>query len=189
MHPDSSLPREDFFHLEVSMKLVSWNVNGLRACLGKGFLALLCAGKCRCDLPAGDEAPAGAGRLRAGRLSPLFLFRREKGLFRARRYSDEAGPAFRPIWAGPRRARPRRSAHHGGSTRNLYLVCCYTPNSQDGLKCAFPQHRMEREDALRAYLLRLDAEKPVVYCGDLNVAHEEIDIKNPKANPAERGLF
>ena len=68
----------------------------------------------------------------------------------------------------------------------FYLVCCYTPNSQDGLK-RLP-YRMEWEDALRAYLLRLDAEKPVVYCGDLNVAHEEIDIKNPKANRQNAGF-
>ena len=68
----------------------------------------------------------------------------------------------------------------------FYLVCCYTPNSQDGLKRL--DYRMQWEDALRAYLLRLDAEKPVVYCGDLNVAHEEIDIKNPKTNRRNAGF-
>ena len=68
----------------------------------------------------------------------------------------------------------------------FYLVCCYTPNSQDGLKRL--DYRMQWEDALRAYLLRLDAEKPVVYCGDLNVAHEEIDIKNPKTNRMNPGF-
>lgn len=68
----------------------------------------------------------------------------------------------------------------------FYLVCCYTPNSQDQLKRL--DYRMQWEDDLRAYLLELDAKKPVVYCGDLNVAHEEIDIKNPKTNRRNAGF-
>ena len=68
----------------------------------------------------------------------------------------------------------------------FYLVCCYTPNSQEGLKRL--DYRMTWEDDLRAYLLELDARKPVVYCGDLNVAHEEIDIKNPKTNRRNAGF-
>ncbi|MFR7744588.1 MAG: exodeoxyribonuclease III [Acutalibacteraceae bacterium] len=166
------------------MKLVSWNVNGLRACLGKGFLDYCAQENADVDLPAGDEAPAGAGRLRAGRLSPLFLFRRKKGLFR-HGDSDEAGPLSVRYGLGL-----DEHDHEGrlitAEYPEFYLVCCYTPNSQDGLK-RLP-YRMEWEDALRAYLLRLDAEKPVVYCGDLNVAHEEIDIKNPKANRQNAGF-
>jgi exodeoxyribonuclease-3 len=69
---------------------------------------------------------------------------------------------------------------------DFYLVCCYTPNSQDGLKRL--DYRMTWEDAFRAYLLRLDAQKPVILCGDLNVAHEEIDIKNPKTNRHNAGF-
>lgn len=68
----------------------------------------------------------------------------------------------------------------------FYLVCCYTPNSQDQLKRL--DYRMQWEDDLRSYLLELDAKKPVVYCGDLNVAHEEIDIKNPKTNRRNAGF-
>ena len=68
----------------------------------------------------------------------------------------------------------------------FYLVCCYTPNSQSELKRL--DYRMEWEDDLRAYLLELDARKPVVYCGDLNVAHEEIDIKNPSTNRRNAGF-
>ena len=68
----------------------------------------------------------------------------------------------------------------------FYLVCCYTPNSQDQLKRL--DYRMQWEDDLRAYLLELDEKKPVVYCGDLNVAHEEIDIKNPKTNRRNAGF-
>jgi exodeoxyribonuclease-3 len=68
----------------------------------------------------------------------------------------------------------------------FYLVCCYTPNAQDGLKRI--DYRMEWEDALRAYLMELDSRKPVIYCGDLNVAHREIDLKNPKSNRGNAGF-
>ena len=69
---------------------------------------------------------------------------------------------------------------------DFYLVCCYTPNSQDELKRL--DYRMEWEDAIRAHLCQLDQKKPVVYCGDLNVAHEEIDLKNPKTNHKNAGF-
>ena len=68
----------------------------------------------------------------------------------------------------------------------FFLVCCYTPNSQDGLKRL--DYRMTWEDAMRDYLKSLDRQKPVIYCGDLNVAHEEIDIKNPKTNRRNAGF-
>ena len=69
---------------------------------------------------------------------------------------------------------------------NFYLVCCYTPNSQDGLRRL--EYRMSWEDAFRKYLKALDAVKPVILCGDLNVAHEEIDLKNPKSNRMNAGF-
>ena len=69
---------------------------------------------------------------------------------------------------------------------SFYLVCCYTPNSQDGLKRL--DYRMESEDDLREYLMSLDRSKPVIYCGDLNVAHQEIDLKNPKTNRNNAGF-
>ena len=69
---------------------------------------------------------------------------------------------------------------------DFYLVCVYTPNAQDGLKRI--DYRMDWEDAFRAYLLALDAKKPVVVCGDMNVAHEEIDLKNPKTNIGNAGF-
>ena len=69
---------------------------------------------------------------------------------------------------------------------SFYLVCCYTPNSQDGLKRL--DYRMEWEDDLREYLMSLDQHKPVIYCGDLNVAHREIDLKNPKTNRNNAGF-
>ena len=69
---------------------------------------------------------------------------------------------------------------------DFFLVCCYTPNSQDGLKRL--EYRMSWEDAFRAYLKRLDEKKSVILCGDLNVAHEEIDLKNPKTNRMNAGF-
>jgi exodeoxyribonuclease-3 len=70
--------------------------------------------------------------------------------------------------------------------QQFYLVCCYTPNSQDGLKRL--EYRLSWEDAFRKYLKRLDAVKPVIVCGDLNVAHQEIDLKNPKTNRMNAGF-
>ena len=69
---------------------------------------------------------------------------------------------------------------------DFYLVCCYTPNSQDGLKRL--DYRMQWETDLRTYLMQLDGKKPVVYCGDLNVAHQEIDLKDPKTNRMNAGF-
>ena len=166
------------------MKLVSWNVNGLRACLGKGFL----------DYCAQENADVIC--LQETKLQP------EQAVFELDGYHRYFYSAEKKGYSGTAILTKQAplsvqyglglDAHdHEGRLitaeyPEFYLVCCYTPNSQDGLK-RLP-YRMEWEDALRAYLLRLDAEKPVVYCGDLNVAHEEIDIKNPKANRQNAGF-
>ena len=160
------------------MKFVSWNVNGLRACLNKGFLDYLrwespdviCLQETKCtadqvslDLP--DYHVYFHSADKKG-YSGTAVFTREEPL--AVTY-DFGGDEHR---------------HEGRLITceypDYYLVCCYTPNSKDGL--ARLPYRMQWEDDLRAYLLSLDAKKPVIYCGDLNVAHEEIDIKNPKTN-------
>ena len=166
------------------MKLVSWNVNGLRACLGKGFL----------DYCAQEDADVVC--LQETKLQP------EQAVFDLDGYHRYFYSAENKGYSGTAvltKAEPLSvryglgdDAHdHEGRVITaeypaFYLVCCYTPNSQDGLKRL--DYRMQWEDALRAYLLRLDAEKPVVYCGDLNVAHEEIDIKNPKTNRRNAGF-
>ena len=166
------------------MKLVSWNVNGLRACLGKGFL----------DYCTQENADVIC--LQETKLQP------EQAVFELHGYHRYFYSAEKKSYSGtailtkqaPLSVRYGLGLdehdHEGrlitAEYPEFYLVCCYTPNSQDGLK-RLP-YRMEWEDALRAYLLRLDAEKPVVYCGDLNVAHEEIDIKNPKANRQNAGF-
>lgn len=166
------------------MKFVSWNVNGLRACLQKGFsdsfsaldADIFCLQETKLqpdqvvlDLPGyrqywnSAEKKGYSGTAVFTRIPPLSVF------------YDIGDPA------------------HVGEGRSItlefpdfYLVNVYTPNAQDGLK-RLP-YRMSWEDAFRSYLLSLDAKKPVVICGDLNVAHGEIDLKNPKSNRGNAGF-
>ena len=166
------------------MKFVSWNVNGLRACLNKGFLDyfreadgdVFCLqetkmqpGQVELDLPGYEQYWNSAEKKG---YSGTAVFSRVKPLSVSRDIGDPA---------------------HVGEGRSitlefpdLYLVTCYTPNAQEGL--ARIDYRMAWEDAFRAYLRRLDADNPVVVCGDLNVAHEEIDLKNPKTNRGNAGF-
>ena len=166
------------------MKLVSWNVNGLRACLGKGFL----------DYCAQENADVIC--LQETKLQPEQAVFELDGYHRYFYSAEKKGYSGTAILTKQAPLSVRYGLgldehdHEGrlitAEYPEFYLVCCYTPNSQDGLK-RLP-YRMEWEDALRAYLLRLDAEKPVVYCGDLNVAHEEIDIKNARTNRMSAGF-
>ena len=167
------------------MKFISWNVNGLRACLGKGFLDFF------------------------KEQSPDFLCLQETKMQQGQAEVD-LGENYLQYWNSAEKKgysgtavftphRPISVAYgmdidkhdHEGRLITLeyeqfYLVCCYTPNAQDGL--ARLPYRMEWEDDLREYLMSLDKVKPVVYCGDLNVAHEEIDLKNPKTNRKNAGF-
>ena len=166
------------------MRLVSWNVNGLRACAGKGFYESM----------AGLDADAVC--LQEIKLKPEQFENRMEG------YEAVLNSAERPGYSGTAvftRVKPLSVSlgigipEHDTEGRvicaefeSFYLVCCYTPNSKDGL--SRPPYRMEWEDAFRAYLLRLDKQKPVVLCGDLNVAHKEIDLKNPDTNHMSAGF-
>ena len=166
------------------MKLISWNVNGLRACIGKGFLDFV------------NFIDADVICLQETKLQPHQI---ELDLPQYHIYwnsADKKGYSGTAVFT---KQEPLSVTYDFGEDihrhegrvitceyPDFYLVCCYTPNSQDGLKRL--DYRMQWEDALRAYLLRLDAEKPVVYCGDLNVAHEEIDLKNPKSNRGNAGF-
>ena len=166
------------------MKLVSWNVNGLRACLGKGFLEycaqedadIICLQETKLQPEQAQFALDGYER--------YFYSAETKG------YSGTAILTKTPPISVRYGLGQEEHDHEGrlitAEYPAFYLVCCYTPNSQDGLK-RLP-YRMQWEDALRAYLMELDAKKPVVYCGDLNVAHEEIDLKNPKTNRQNAGF-
>ena len=166
------------------MKLISWNVNGLRACQGKGFSEVFKA--LDADFFCLQET-----KMQAGQLDLQF-----PGYESYWNYAEKKGYSGTAIYT---RHKPLSVTYglgieehdHEGRIVTLemtdfYLVCCYTPNSQDGLKRL--DYRMTWEDALRAYLKKLDEKKPVVYCGDLNVAHEEIDIKNPKTNRRSAGF-
>ena len=166
------------------MKLASWNVNGLRSCLTKGFLEYV------------NEEQPDILCLQETKLQPEQAVFDLEGYHRYFHSADKKGYSGTAVLT---RTEPLSVCYDFGGDEyrhegrvitaeypDFYLVCCYTPNSQDGLK-RLP-YRMQWEDDLRAYLLSLDAVKPVVYCGDLNVAHAEIDLKNPKTNRQNPGF-
>ena len=166
------------------MKLISWNVNGLRACVGKGFLDFLNA-----------EAPD-AMCLQETKMQ------RDQAKFDLGDYKEFWNSAERKGYSGTAifsKTEPISVTYdigdpaHVGEGRcitaeypGFYLVTVYTPNSKEEL--ARLPYRMEWDDAFRAYVMELDKTKPVVICGDMNVAHEEIDLKNPKTNHKNPGF-
>ena len=170
--------------LQESMKFVSWNVNGLRACEGKGFSDIF--KQLDADFFCLQET-----KMQEGQLDLAF-----EGYDSYWNYADKKGYSGTAIFT---KHKPMSVSYgigidehdHEGRVITLemddfYLVCCYTPNSQDGLKRL--DYRMTWENDFRDYLKNLDAQKPVILCGDLNVAHEEIDIKNPKTNRHNAGF-
>ncbi len=166
------------------MKLISWNVNGLRACLTKGFLDFVQSEQP--DILALQETkmqPEQAAFDLPG-YSMWFNSAEKKG------YSGTALLAKEPPLAVTFGMGIEEHDHEGrvitAEYPDFYFVTVYTPNSQDGLRRL--SYRMVWEDAFLAYLKGLDEKKPVIVCGDLNVAHEEIDIKNPKSNRMNAGF-
>ncbi len=166
------------------MKFISWNVNGLRACAGKGFADAFAA--LDADFFCLQET-----KMQEGQLDLSF-----PGYQSYWNYAEKKGYSGTAIYT---RHTPLNVTYgigidehdHEGRVitmemEQFFLVCCYTPNSQDGLRRL--DYRMTWEDDFRAYLLRLDVVKPVILCGDLNVAHEEIDLKNPKTNRQNAGF-
>lgn len=173
------------------MKLISWNVNGLRACVkfdekrpGEGFKDSFA----RLDA---DYFCLQETKMQAGQLDLEF-----PGYHSYWNYAEKKGYSGTAIFA---RKEPLSVSYgigveehdHEGrvitlETEDFYLVDVYTPNSQDGLRRL--DYRMTWEDAFREYLLKLNERKPVVVCGDMNVAHEEIDLKNPKTNHKNAGF-
>ena len=166
------------------MKFISWNVNGFRACLGKGFsdffykedADFFCLQETKMQPDQADFAPEGYHR--------YFYSAEKKG------YSGTAVfTKHEPISVRYGIGIPEHDTEGRAITleyEDFYLLCVYTPNAQKEL--ARIDYRMEWEDALREYIKKLDSEKCVVYCGDLNVAHEEIDLKNPKSNRKSAGF-
>jgi exodeoxyribonuclease-3 len=166
------------------MKFVSWNVNGLRACAGKGFEGSFKA--LNADFFCLQET-----KMQAGQLDLEF-----EGYKSFWNYADKKGYSGTAIFA---KHEPLTVTYgigidehdHEGRVITLempdfYLITVYTPNSQDELRRL--DYRMKWETDFQSYLKQLDAKKPVVVCGDMNVAHEEIDIKNPKTNRHNAGF-
>ena len=166
------------------MKLISWNVNGLRACVQKGFLDYF------------HEADADFFCIQESKLQEGQISLDLPGFHQYWNYAQKKGYSGTAIFA----KQEPLSVHYGigidehdteGRVITLeydtfYLVTCYTPNSQNEL--ARLAYRMQWEDDFLFYLKELDKKKPVILCGDLNVAHEEIDLKNPKTNHKSAGF-
>ncbi len=166
------------------MKFISWNVNGLRACLQKGFLDFF------------KEADADFFCLQETKLQEGQITLELPGYYQYWNYARKKGYSGTAVFT---KYEPLSVSYGIGieehdqegrvitlEYQNFYLVTCYTPNSQNEL--ARLPYRMTWEDAFRLYLLELDAKKPVILCGDLNVAHKEIDLKNPKTNRTNAGF-
>lgn len=166
------------------MKLISWNVNGIRACCDKGFREAFKS--LDADFFCLQET-----KMQEGQLDLAF-----DGYTSYWNYAEKKGYSGTAIFT---RHQPLSVTygleieHHEKEGRvitmemeKFYLVTVYTPNSQDGLKRL--DYRMTWEDDFRNYLLELDKKKPVIVCGDLNVAHKEIDLKNPKTNRMNAGF-
>lgn len=166
------------------MKLISWNVNGLRACCDKGFRDIF--QQLDADIFCLQET-----KMQAGQLDLQF-----DGYASYWNYAEKKGYSGTAIFT---RVAPLSVTYGLGIAEHdmegrvitlefadFYMVTVYTPNAQEGLKRL--DYRMQWEDDFRAYLQGLDAKKPVVVCGDLNVAHKEIDLKNPKGNQKNPGF-
>ena len=168
----------------MNMKLISWNVNGFRAVLKKGFEDFF------------NQLDADVFCLQETKMQPGQAEFEPEGYFQYWNSAEKKGYSGTAVFS---RKEPLSVQYgighdiHATEGRaitlefeDFYLVNVYTPNAQDELKRI--EYRMQWEEDLKAYLLGLDAKKPVVYCGDLNVAHNEIDLKNPKPNRGKAGF-
>lgn len=165
-------------------KLISWNVNGLRACMDKGFMDFF------------DSIDADAVCLQEIKLSEGQLEWNREGYYAYWNYAEKKGYSGTAVFSKQKPVNVtygigiEEHDHEGRVITveydNYYLVNVYTPNSKREL--ARLEYRMVWEDAFREYLMTLDADKPVIVTGDMNVAHEEIDLKNPKSNHHNAGF-
>lgn len=166
------------------MKLISWNVNGLRACVGKGFLEYF------------NEQQADIFCLQETKLQEGQIELELNGYHQYWNYAEKKGYSGTAIFTKKESISVQYGIgveKHDNEGRvitlefeKFYMVTVYTPNSQE--KLARLDYRMEWEEEFRNYLLELDKLKPVIVCGDLNVAHNEIDLKNPKSNRRNAGF-
>ena len=165
-------------------KMISWNVNGLRACVGKGFLDYF------------KEADADIFCIQETKLQEGQIQLDLEGYHQYWHYAEEKGYSGTAMFT---KEEPLSVAYGLGIDEHdkegrviaaefpeYYVVTCYTPNSQEGL--ARLPYRRTWNEAFLAYMKKLEEKKPVIFCGDLNVAHEEIDLKNPKTNRKNAGF-
>lgn len=166
------------------MKCISWNVNGIRACVGKGFIEYF------------NEADADIFCIQESKMQDGQLVLELDGYYQYWNYAQKKGYSGTAVFA---RKEPIRVKNGIGIEEydtegrvitleygTFYFVTVYTPNAQSEL--ARLGYRMEWEDVFREYLLELQKQKPVIVCGDMNVAHQEIDLKNPKTNHKNAGF-
>ncbi len=166
------------------MKFISWNVNGLRACMGKGFRDFF-------DQEKADFFCLQETKLQGGQITMEL-----PGYHEFWNYAEKKGYSGTAVFA---KEEPLSVTYGIGvpeldnegrvitlEYNSFYLVTCYTPNAQREL--ARIDHRMNWDEAFRGFLKALDEKKPVIVCGDLNVAHQEIDLKNPKSNRGSAGF-
>lgn len=166
------------------MKFISWNVNGFRACLGKGFEEFFKEVDADFFCIQETKMQQGQAEFETPDHYQYWYSAEKKG------YSGTAIFAKKEPISVSYGLGIEEHDHEGRvitlEYEDFYLLCVYTPNAQREL--ARLSYRMEWEDALREYMKALDSKKPVIYCGDLNVAHEEIDLKNPKTNHFSAGF-
>lgn len=166
------------------MKFISWNVNGFRACLEKGFEDFFKAQDADFFCIQETKMQVGQTTFEPDGYYQYWYSAEKKG------YSGTAVfTKHEPISVKYGLGIPEHDTEGRAITleyKDFYLLCVYTPNAQREL--ARLDYRMSWEDALRNYIVSLDASKPVIYCGDLNVAHNEIDLKNPKTNHFSAGF-
>ena len=165
-------------------KLISWNVNGLRACVGKGFLDFFQAVDADVFCIQESKLQEGQIELDLPGYHQYWNYARKKGYSGTAVFTREE-----PISVAYGIGMEEHDTEGRVITAEFpeyYVVTCYTPNSQDGL--ARLDYRMKWEDDFLSYLQGLEKNKPVIFCGDLNVAHKEIDLKNPKTNRKNAGF-
>jgi len=165
-------------------RMISWNVNGIRACMNKDFLAsfaaldadIFCLQETKVQPGQIDFAPAG--------YHCYWNYAEKKGYSGTAIFTKEEPLAVFYGMDNPQHDTEGRLITL--EFPSFYFIACYAPNAQDGLRRI--GYRMQWEDDFRAYIQSLDSTKPVILCGDLNVAHEEIDLKNPKTNRGNAGF-
>lgn len=165
-------------------KLISWNVNGLRACVTKGFLDFF--NEVDADIFCLQETKLGQGQidLELKGYHQYWNYAEKKGYSGTAMFTKEKPLSVKLGIGIPEHDKEGRVIT--AEFDSFFAVTCYTPNSQNELKRL--GYRMEWEDAFKEYLLLLNSKKPVIMCGDLNVAHKEIDLKNPKTNRKNAGF-